>query len=157
SQAQPVSAGGSAALSITVAPNPAPFNFSVGSFGCTNLPQGASCQFSPSSVNPGDSSATVSLTIITTSRTLAGLAPTRNIDPKVLQAWFPAAGFSIFVILALFGDPNWKKRVLLGLVVIVLISWYGCAGGGGNSENPNGTPAGTYSITVTAAGNGGTT
>jgi len=162
--AQPVDAGSSAVFTVTVVPSPSPYDFPVGSFGCTNLPKGASCLFKPGSVIPGASSATTTLTIATMSRTLAAMTPAGGSARNSLQAW-AAMGFSIVGIFGLIGTRNQKKPVLqksvqLAVLLIASASWYGCAGSSsGNSEpmpNPNGTPAGTYEITVTAVGNGAT-
>jgi hypothetical protein len=164
SSAQPVDAGSTAVFTVTVAPSPSPYDFPVGSFGCTNLPKGASCLFNPGSVIPGASNATTTLKITTTSRTLSAMTPAGGSARNSLQGW-AAMGFSIVGIFGLIGTRNQKKAVLqkrvqLAVLLIASASWYGCAGSSsGNSEpmpNPNGTPGGTYEITVTAVGNGAT-
>ena len=164
SSAQPVDPGSPAVFTVTVAPSPSPYDFPVGSFGCTNLPKGASCLFNPGSVIPGASSATTTLTIATTSRTLSAMTPVGGSARNSLQD-LAALGFSIVGIFGLIGTRNQKrtvlqKRVQLAVLLIASASWYGCTGSSsGNSgpmPNPNGTPAGTYEITVTAVGNSAT-
>src|SRR5579871_1449563 len=59
------------------------------------------------------------------------------------------------------GHPPWLR--ILGdpprwVLLAGCAGWYGCTSSSGRygpPPNPNGTPAGSYSITVTAAGNGG--
>jgi len=163
SSAQTVNAGSSATFTITVTPNPPPFNLPVGTFGCSGLPQGATCQFALNSVTLGNSSAPITLTISTTSRTLSMTALPRGSDGIVYRPlpWPILLAFGIVGIIGLTGKRRtWKTRSLLALLFLGCLVWFGCAGGSGSSgptTNPSGTPAGTYEITVTAVANGGGT
>jgi subtilase family serine protease len=67
-------------------------------------------------------------------------------------------GSTLFAALVLCGVPSRRRRqnITLGLFVIMIASLsmiVACGGGSSNSNNQNhGTPAGTYSITVTGTG-----
>ncbi len=157
---QSVNAGAAAMYTITVAPNPAPFNFAVTGFACSGLPTGAGCAFSASSVTPGASSATTTLTITTTSRTLAMARADGGSRPFAFAAW---GSFGIVGLVGLAGvcGGGRRKRVgyLAGLVLLVCGLAVSCGGSGGGGSggpvpNPNGTPAGSYTVTVSAVGNG---
>lgn len=155
---QSVNAGASAMYTITVAPNPAPFNFAVTDFACSGLPTGAACSFSASSVTPGASSATTTLTITTTSRTLAMVRSEGRSQQFAFAAW-GSLGMLGFVGLAGVCGAGKRKRVgyLAGLALLVcglVVSCGGSGGSGGPVPNPNGTPVGSYSVTVSAMGNG---
>jgi subtilisin family serine protease len=157
SAAQAVNAGSPAVYIITVASNPSPYNFAVTNFACSGLPAGAACSFNPSSVTPGNSSGTTTLTISTMSRTLAMARPHTSVPGIMLAACLSTSMFGLLGILA---PPDKRKQKKMGLFFGLLL--FGCifavACGGGSSTpqpNPNGTPAGPYTVTVTATGNGG--
>lgn len=122
---------------------------------CTGAPTGATCSV-PASV---DVSATnvndVSVNVTTTARTSAGLKPVQ----KEPLRWFWATA-----VLGLVGIPlrNRERRKryqryawVLPVVLVMFISSCGgssnsSSNNGGSQTNPNGTPAGTYPLTVTA-------
>lgn len=156
SPAQPVNAGSPATFTITVTPNEIPYNTAVKNFTCSGLPTGASCNFSSASVTPGLSTASNTLTISTTSRTLAMTRPAGASQHFLFAAWLGAG--LLGCLLTVFAVPSKRKGKLSGLLVclIVLVSTLAvsCNGGGTSAPqpNPNGTPAGTYSVTVSATG-----
>jgi hypothetical protein len=145
-----VSAGGAATSTITVAPTNG-FNGTV-SFACSGITGGGTpaptCSFNPSSVANG--SGTSTLTISTTAAHASVTSPSRGI---FYAMWLPIGG------LALLGTAFTarKKRFwgfLLGCLLFSgLIFLAACGGssssGGGGGGHP-GTPAGTYTITITA-------
>jgi hypothetical protein len=160
--AQAVSAGSAATYTIWVTPSPAPYGYAVTNFRCSGLPTGATCAFSPASVTPGAAAGTTMLTITTTSRTLA-LARPRGHSTRPLFALWLGAGLFGFAGLAAGSRPR-RRKMLLPLAVLLLGVAFavGCGSHSagytpppGPPLNPNGTPAGTYSITVTASGNAG--
>jgi hypothetical protein len=161
SSAQPVNAGAPAVYMITVSPLPAPFLYPVTNFTCTGLPTGASCDFNPMAVTPNNNSVTTTLTIRTTSRTLSLAIPSSD-SPRPLFAVCLSTGMlGLFGIVAMNNKRQrhpvkiWIALALLGSAVAV-----GCTSssqGNSNSSNPNGTPAGTYNVTLQASGNGNTT
>lgn len=126
---------------------------------CSGLPTGAAC--SPVSVGMNS---TASLVITTTSRTLA-VTPAMPTRPLHLNLWgeaLLALAISILTLLALR-----RRRVqalipvsVLALLLVLLVAGCGGSGGssgGGGGVNPNGTPAGTYPITVIGTPSSGTT
>ena len=145
-----VSAGGSATSTITVAPING-FNGTV-NLACSGITGGGTpaptCSFSPSSVANG--SGTSTLTISTTAAHASVTSPWGGI---FYAMWLPIGG------LALLGTSFTarKKRFwafLLGCLVFSgLIFLAACGGssssGGGGGGDPR-TPAGTYTITITA-------
>jgi hypothetical protein len=104
----------------------------------------------PASVTISSATAqTVTLTVSTTASTTA-LNQTRRF-------FWPSAGSALAVVL-LFGIPARRRkwRSLIGAFVLLvafaggLVSCGGSSGGGGGGGGGNpGTPAGTYTITVT--------
>ena len=161
SSPQTVNAGSPATFTVTVTPNEIPYNFAVKSFTCSGLPTGASCNFSASSVTPGLSSASTTLTISTTSRTSA-LALSTPAPPRFLfatSARLSAAAFGILAIIALrHKSPRRRFAFALGLVLFVSVVLVSCNSGSSSTPppNPNGTPAGSYTVTVSAVGNANT-
>jgi hypothetical protein len=117
---------------------------------CTNLPVGAACIFSPSSVTPTATGASASLTITTTA-TSAALSP--------LKLWEGGTGTVLACCLLFVARKRWLTlRLTVLLVLICGIGLSGCGGGNSNSptESATPTPAGTDAITVSAtAGSGG--
>jgi hypothetical protein len=162
-----VTAGQSATTTISLAPSSG-FTGSV-SLSCSGLPTGASCSFSPASVSINGGTATSTLTITTTARTAMGSSGS-SFNPLV-----PGG-----LLLAGFGVPMvWRRRreiaglrhgALPVVLLICAVALPGCGGGGdsgssgsssssggGSSSSSSsgggsvGTPAGTYTVTITAA------
>ncbi len=126
-------------------------NFDAAS--CSGLPAESSCSFGPSSVT---GSGTTQLTIATTAphqRATGGTGSSRNLSP-----WSTTLGLA-FVGVFVGWVPSRRRRWtnLLSLIVLaLLVGLSGCGGGsgtsgggGGHTQDP-GTPAGSYTVTVTA-------
>jgi subtilase family serine protease len=137
----PVTAGGSAASTLTVTALNG-FAGTVNLACAPNPTDGISCQVQPTSVmlGPGSTTQTATLTLTTT----APPAPAM-------------AGAGILAAFALFGLGRRRRRgVAIGLALLLLAST-SCGGGGGGGSaavrpaKKTGTPAGTYSIGVTAS------
>ena len=140
--AKTVNAGESATQTITVRPNPAPWS-SLVTFACSGLPAQATCAFNPASATPGNAAATSTLTVATTG---PNAAMTQHASVATLASWLGVGGLLAFVI----GTPTRKRvtRAVLGLIVfwVATITLVNC----GESSPRGGTPAGRYTITVTA-------
>ena len=138
-----VTAGGSVMQTITIRPNPAPWN-SVVTFACSGLPALTTCTFHPTTVIPGNSDATTTLTVTTTARTAAFL----RINHAAALA-ISLSGLGLFVVAR--GSRRRKRtpRTVFAMLVFVILS-LALSNCGGHVTAPGGTPAGTYTITVTA-------
>jgi len=145
-------AGQSATTTVSVTPDHGSFDTAV-SFSCTGLPRGCTASFSPQTVTPGAGAATTTLTLKTTARgsTMAGLAA----GPAGLVP--PALGLAL--LLAALGAARSGRRAaafarahrrLAAAALVLLLIWAtGCSAGGGGSQD-QGTPAGTYYLSVHA-------
>lgn len=153
--AQTVNAGFPAQYTITATPNEIPYNFAIQNFACSGLPTGTACSFSPSSLTPGISAASTTLTISTQSRTLAA---NRNATDsgRFLFATGLFSCLMLFTGLVVIPEKDKRKKIAIayGLVIFIGVVAVGCnSGSNALPVNPNGTPAGTYVITVSAVGN----
>jgi hypothetical protein len=167
-----ITAGASATYTLNVSPVSG-FNQAV-ALSCAKPTQLtlATCSVSPSAVTPdGTNAATVTVTVTTTARGMApplggpredrgGLrAPLQ--DPPLgrhtglpLQVWLLAL-LAVTVVAAAFRPPQANVRLkldttfpLAGALLLVLL-WAACGGGGAVPAPHPGTPAGTYTLTVT--------
>jgi len=111
------------------------------SLSCSGAPKGSTCAL-PSTVNVDAATpATFKLTVSTTLRTMAVLATPQS-------GWLWATGI---LALAVLPCSQKKTKRYLPLVLVVASLLPSCGGGSsGPSQNSNGTPAGTYNLTVTA-------
>ncbi len=141
--AQTVSYGGTAAYTITVTPQNGAFNNSI-SFTTSGLPSGVTATFSPSTLTPGSSAASTTLTL--TAPLKASLERPRN--------WpFGATGISL-AALAFFFLPAKRRRRWITLALLLAASlgaFTALSGCGGGFALP-GPLSTTYSVTVTASG-----
>jgi hypothetical protein len=149
---QTVTAGSSATYTISITPNEIPYTTAIKNFSCTGLPTGASCNFNPSSVIPGLANASTTLSITTTSRTLAMARPPAQ--HFLSAACFGVAGLALIPILVVpMGHSQRKnRRVLFTLLLMGSLVGISCGGSGSPQPNPNGTPAGSYTVTLSATG-----
>ena len=118
---------------------------------------GPTCSLSPSSVTPKSGTASSTLTVSTTSKTTSGA-----LQPAIFHGQGSFAATWLFLpamVLSTAGIAGSKKRktllcVLLILAVAGCIFLVACGGSSGNNTSGNGTPSGTYTITVTATAAG---
>ena len=146
--------GGSASATVTAGATAA-YTLSVGGAGmagtasltCTGAPTGAACSV-PATVNiSSTSAATLNVSVSTTSRSLAAL---RSSEFRHLgSVWATALMGCMFFSLAGVNRRT-ASRYLLFLPLTLILLLCGCGGSGGSHTNPNGTPAGTYKLSVTA-------
>jgi hypothetical protein len=119
---------------------------------CSGLPALSSCAFSASTVTPGSATAVVTMSVKTASD-IASLAQPHG---PVYALWlaFPLAA----MVFAGAARQRGKICALVSLAFLLIVILTSCGGGGGgggggNGTSPlppaSGTPAGTYTITVT--------
>ena len=146
-QSATIKAGQTATFTITI--NPINGMASAVTFGCSGLPAASSCTFSPASLTPNGSPVSTTLTINTTAPSSATV-PVARLHPGTF-AW-PVA-----IVLGLLVAGNFQTtrkgrrrwRALAGMALALCV--VSCGGGSPPVTNQNnGTPAGTSSITVTA-------
>ena len=136
-----VARGQAGALSVTLTPQGG-FSSAV-VFSCSNLPLNSSCVFAPASLTPGSNPVAATVTI-TAAGPSAALRPS---SPLLFATWLPALG----LVLA---TGRRKRRCLLTGAVLALALMHLHCGGSPAVKAPvtsGGTPAGTYTVMVTAA------
>ena len=156
-----ITPGQTATFTFTV--NPVGGYAGAVNFSCGTLPSLAACGFSPASVTPSGGGPASSTLTLTTAASTAMLNPDRRSSPS-LPPWLPAGGLAMAGAIGLALTPKkirrWNRQ-LRGLCWALLMasvsfSLLGCGGGGGNSQPSNpGTPAGSYTISVSASGGAG--
>ena len=145
-----VTAGATATYTLTVAPVGGTFANAV-NLTCSGAPSKTTCSLSSSSVTPGASPATVTLTIKTTG-TSAELIPLRPAQHQAAYAvWLQFQGLGLFGLMLAGSVQRRKRRLFIAMMLMVasMLFMSGCAGGTGiASQNQSGTTPGTYTITV---------
>jgi len=151
-----IMAGQSANYTLSITPAGG-FNQTV-MLSCTGAPAAATCTFSPASVTPdGTNAATASVTVNTTARSIS--APgiqSQVVPPRLLQvvgtAWLACLlGLTMLIHLSrVSGRRVWLSTAVVLLLAVLCIS---CGGGGagGAQPLPQGTPAGTSTVTLTGS------
>jgi hypothetical protein len=138
-------------------------------FTCTGAPSEATCTVNPASATPG-ASGSVSVTVTVTT-TAASAAPPygRPAPPRGPGRELPLV---LPLLVALLTMVSWglaggrrirqslRWAVALGAVAALVLAIAACGGGGGGApvspSNP-GTPAGTYTLTITGTAGSGST
>jgi hypothetical protein len=152
-----VSPGGSASFTISVTPAGG-FNQAVTLSCASGLPALASCSFTPASVTPNGTAATATLTVSTTAGSSAlPRFSTRRAPPQA----GPKPPLWLGVLLVWLAYVGWRLKrsgirrvwLLWGTVLLLAALAASCGGGGGGGGSP-GTPAGTYTISVSGSGSG---
>lgn len=154
-----LAAGAQGAFTLTLTPRgglSGPVQVSAAGAKGAALPTGLSMSFAPSAPTLAGAAVSDTLTVFTTSRVLStGSAPFPSVPPpSVSWPWG-------LTILGLLGWLVWvcARRRLPALVLgLLLLTASACGGGGaapawrapGSTVNPNGTPAGSYPLVVTA-------
>lgn len=136
-----VQAGQAAAYQLTI--GGAGFG-GTASLSCTGAPAGASCSL-PSSINLNASTGSpFTVSVTTTSRTM-GMTHPMNLPSR----WLWATSLLFLLILPTGRGKKISHVIRLGLPILSLLLICSC-GGGGSTSNSNGTPPGTYQLTVEA-------
>jgi hypothetical protein len=146
-----VKAGQSGTFILTVTPQGS-FTSPI-TFSSSGLPALAGCTFKPASVTPNTSTVTSTLTITTTAQTASLASPFGRRSSPLYATWLMLPA----MLLGAAGMAAPKRRKLLAYCFAFLLVG-GCllqaaCGGGSNGSvsGGGGTPAGTYTITVTGA------
>ena len=149
-----VKAGGTATYQLSISPVGGTFSSAV-SLVCEGAPAFSTCTLNPTSVTPGASAASVTVSIKTTGTTAHVASSATTLRPRL--AWFALTpGFGLFGMF-LFGAGKGKKRTRIFLLLIVmaagLLFWAGCGGASTATTTPppqtgNPTPTGAYTLVV---------
>jgi hypothetical protein len=138
-----VTAGATANFTVTIT-SITGFNSAV-AVTCAGAPPASTCTLNPTSVTPAaNATATVNGTIATTARTLA---PPRIFfrAPPRFPAWLWGFLSCVLAILAAWAATRRTRKLAFGFGVLSLLALTGCSG-----PRHGGTPAGPYTVTVTA-------
>ena len=150
---QTVSPGQVANYALTLAPQNG-FNHTV-NLACTGAPSESTCTLTPNSVTlNGTASGTVAVAVSTTAPSLT--PPQGRFLPPEMPGmrglfWLFALLW-LASVLALGVARKRRAAWLLGAGLLIVMLWCGCGGGGTTTPPPSnpGTPAGTYTVDVTA-------
>jgi hypothetical protein len=144
-----IAAGATASYQLSISPVGGNFSSSI-TLACAGLPAFSTCTLNPSSVTPGTSAASVTVSIKTTGTTTQGSV----LYAHPVLAWTTLApGFGL-VGLCLIGARRGRKRAsLLLLLVVLATAMLFLPGCGSSSKTPpvqtgNSTPPGTYTVLV---------
>ena len=153
---QTVNAGQSATYTISVGQKFGAFTNPV-ALACAGLPSLASCSFSPSTATPGSGSATSTLTITTTASSLIFPAVPPNHYPSLpmFAAWLSL--LFVLTFTALWAKRSRRKLAFrLASCALLISSAFAigsCSSASSQAQASPGTPAGTYTVSVTGSSN----
>jgi len=144
--------------STVTAGQPASYAFNIASLApdaltlsCQGLPALAACTFSPSSVT--GQGATATLTISTIAPTLSAANPViKNGTTSSYAMLLPLLG--LLMIRRKPGPGKGRVRFAASAALLGLLFLAGCGGSSSSRTLQGGTPAGSYTITITAADTG---
>ncbi|MGC1907447.1 MAG: FG-GAP-like repeat-containing protein [Candidatus Acidiferrum sp.] len=157
-----VSAGGTATYKLVISPEDGLMG--AVTLACTGAPSGAACSISPASVTlNGSVPSTATVSVTTTASSLIVL-PQHHSPPMTRLKNVPVQICFLVLILGWVGvhvitraiekrQPTYRFAIMATLLIALTLT--ACGGGGGTSDNHPGTPAGSYSLVVTATFNTG--
>ncbi|MGA2630827.1 MAG: SBBP repeat-containing protein [Terriglobia bacterium] len=146
--ASTVSAGGSTSFNLTVTPANG-FTGKV-NLTCTGVPSAATCSVIPTSITlDGQTPQTAAVNISTTARVMAPpVSGPNHWLPRPAVRWAP--WLLPLLLLAIMGATRrYRTSWVLAAMMLVVVLWSACGGGGTAVGVPSGTPAGTYVVTIT--------
>jgi photosystem II stability/assembly factor-like uncharacterized protein len=155
-----IRAGQSAAYTLSVTPEGG-FNQAV-LLSCEGAPQLSTCTISPTSLAlNGSSASTATVTVTTTARGAVPRAPDPPNPPRNRTSWPCVLALLSLMLLAAAMAQKLRLRLSLALAVLCLSLSAGCSGGGAGAPSSTGagtptpgTPAGSYSLTVSGSDGG---
>jgi hypothetical protein len=141
-----IPAGQTATFNISITPQGG-FNGTI-NFACSGLPGQSTCSFNPATLTPSGSATSTTLSIATTARTTASAQPVSGATLATIT------GFG-FLGIVFLGVPSRRRRSMrwAGMMLLGLVLAFGLISCGGHTTTPptvTGTPAGSFSVTVTA-------
>ena len=150
---QTVTAGGSATFTINTSAVAGTLPTSV-TFSVSGLPLGAVATFNPPSVTAGGSTI---MTVTTSARTAVTGVSIRPLGPGAPRPFPSVPVFSVLTLLLVGigfakynGKPLRRMAPAGALILLMVAASYGAGCVGNPIINPNGTPSGTYTISITA-------
>jgi hypothetical protein len=154
-----VNAGQTATYNLQVAPTGFSGNVALSCAWTGSQPRGTNCTVSPTSVNvDGTNAAPFTATVTTTARSLAGPRPEVRPPLSDHPRGVPLAVLLLGLLMLITVTVPRQQRmyVRLGLAMALVVLWAACGGGGGATPPPSqtGTPAGTYTLTVSGTASG---
>jgi hypothetical protein len=158
-----VSAGGTATYTISVAHLYGAFSNAV-SLACSNLPNLTTCTFQPTSVTPGATSMSSTLTLATTAPSSAlGTFPSERPGSRLYAALLYATLLGTLALLLFVRSVPTKSPIARALRIVaasslacIILLIPACGGGGSTTVPPPikpGTPTGSYTVTITGSSN----
>jgi hypothetical protein len=145
-----VNAGESTSYVVTLSPQPT-YATAI-TVSQSGLPTGATGTFTATSVTiSGTSPATTTLNIKTTARPVT--TGSLQHGGPLFAAWLPVGGLSLLGLGLGAGIKRrrWLAGTLLGLLVGLIVLQAACGGSSSSTPPSSGTPAGTYTITITSS------
>jgi hypothetical protein len=126
------------------------------SLSCGNAPTKATCSANPANVTlTSNGNATFTVSVTTTANSF--MTYDRRIWPSLRGPWTGLLyGLALLsLVLAILSRTTRRRLVLAGGAVLMLLL-AGCGGGSSSPPTNNGTPAGTYTISVSGSAQGTT-
>ncbi|MBZ5564287.1 MAG: choice-of-anchor D domain-containing protein [Acidobacteriia bacterium] len=150
-----VTAGQTATYNLSVTPQ-AGLSGTV-SFTCSGAPAQATCTVSPGSLNlNGTASAPITVTVNTTARSAVWMISKPHFEQWIWVCWLGVLS-AVSLVTIRKHRRGWRRTwALLGVATLGLALCAACGGSEG-THGAGGTPAGTYTLTVTASITSGTT
>jgi hypothetical protein len=115
-------------------------------FSVTNLPPDTTGAFSQTTVTPGNSVVTTTLTLTTHTRSGGSTGPSEPSRGPISGGWIATALLALLAMTTLRRDVRMQRFAYLSLAMLLLSAAIitGC------TTAKTGTPAGTYNVNVTA-------
>jgi acylphosphatase len=158
-----LAAGQSVTFGVSFAGGVSDAGITLSNFACQNLPTGASCAFSPSSITldaNGNSNNTLQLTVsLVAPPPLSGAAPVGSSQQILMASIWGLPLFGLVILGAVPGCKEQKRRrrvwcaLLFILVIMLVLMWMpACSSvSQSNVACPSCPPPGTYPVTVTGS------
>ena len=112
---------------------------------CTGAPRQAVCVVNPATATPP---ATVAVSIQTTARVQAPPGSSPILPPSMTGLRWLSWAFALVMMATILAARRRRALLVFGVLMLFALLWTAC-GGGGQYGVPNGTPAGTYTLTIT--------